>query len=255
MERSNFLSSVTIFSQFNPSDLEPLAAKLRHRSYQRGEVVFHQGDPGDRLHFVASGVVKISIVSPDGRENDITLLTVGDCFGEMSVLDGGSRSATAVATEATETMTLSREDFLGFVKEHSEVALQIIVLMVRRLRAMDELVGDMVFLDVPTRVAKKLLELARTYPDSGDPSQSRTVPMGQEETSRLVGSSRETVSRALQTYRRMGLLTTSHRKITITNLSGLERGWLRPNTGSGPRVLSRKAGSLGTRPTRAVSPR
>ena len=71
--------------------------------------------------------------------------------------------------------------------------------------------------------AKKLMELARTYPDSGDPSQSRTVPMGQEEISRLVGSSRETVSRALQTYRRMGLLTTSHRKITITNLSGLER--------------------------------
>ena len=98
--------------------------------------------------------MKISIVSRDGSENDIALLTQGDCFGEMSVLDGGSRSATAVAVDPTETMTLSREDFLDFLNQHGDVALQIIVLMVRRLRNMDEMVGDMVFLDVPTRVAK-----------------------------------------------------------------------------------------------------
>ena len=116
-------------------------------------------------------MVKISIVSPDGWENDITLLTVGDCFGEMSVLDGGPRSATA---EATETMTLSREDFLGFVKEHSEVALQIIVLMVRRMRAMDELVGDMVFLDVPTPPSRGLSPWARRrYPGWLDPAGKR----------------------------------------------------------------------------------
>ena len=220
---ANFLSQVNIFSQFNPTDLESLAAKLRRRSFQRGEVIFHQDDPGDRLHFIATGLVKISIVSREGRENDITLLGIGDCFGEMSVLDGGLRSATAVAVEPTETMTLSRDDFLSFVKDHSQVALQIIVLMVRRLRAMDELIGDMVFLDVPTRVAKKLLELVRTYHEEEDSVSPKTVPLGQEELSRLVGSSRETVSRALKTYRRMGFLTTSHRRITITDLDGLKK--------------------------------
>ena len=96
-------------------------------------------------------------------------------------------------------------------------------MLVGRLRATDEMIGDMVFLDVPTRVAKKLVELSRMYQDSQNPSGDVTVPLGQEELSRLVGSSRETVSRALTAYRKNGLLTTSHRKITICDLPGLER--------------------------------
>ena len=223
MDSVNFLTTVGIFSKLQPSTLEPLASKLRRRTYQRGEVIFHQDDPGDRLHFVADGMVKISITSQDGRENDIALLSQGDCFGEMSVLNGGSRSATAIAVEPTETMTLLGDDFLAFLHQYCEVAIQIIALLVRRLRAMDEMIGDMVFLDVPTRVAKKLRELAHTYEDSRDASGHITVPLGQEDLSRLVGSSRETVSRALTTYRKMGLLTTSHRRITIINLQGLER--------------------------------
>ncbi len=223
MDTIDFLSNVGIFSHLNHSELEPLAAKMRRRNYQRDEVIFHQDDPGDRLHFVANGIVKISLVSPDGRENDIALLSPGDCFGEMSVLNGGIRSATAVAVEATETMTITREDFVSFINEHSRVALEIIALLVRRLRAMDETIGDMVFLDVPSRVAKKLLTLAETYRNSQDSNGDVAIPIGQEELSRLVGSSRETVSRALTSYRKMGLLTTSHRKITITNMKGLER--------------------------------
>ena len=120
-------------------------------------------------------------------------------------------------------MTLSREEFLGFLNDHSRVAIQIIHLLIRRLRAMDEMIGDMVFLDVPTRVAKKLLELSHTYGDDRTSEGNLTVPIAQEELSRLVGSSRETVSRALATYRRMGLLDTSHRRITITDPAGLER--------------------------------
>ena len=223
MEMVNFLSEVAIFSHLDPSDLDTLASKLRRRTFQKDEVIFHQDDPGDRLHFVADGLVKISIVSVDGRENVIALLTSGDCVGEMSVMDGGLRSATAVAMDRTETMTLSREDFLAFLNEQTQVAVQIITLLVRRLRAMDELVGDMVFLDVPTRVAKKLIELSSTYGDTRDTSDHLVVPLGQEELSRLVGSSRETVSRALTAYRKMGLVTTSHRKISITDLKGLER--------------------------------
>ena len=223
MGPADFLSNMAIFSQLEREELEPLATKLRRRNFQRGEVIFHQGDPGDRLHFVAEGMVKISIVSQDGRENDIALLSSGDCFGEMSVLNGGFRSATAVATEPTETMTLAGEDFVEFLHKHCEVAIEIIALLVRRLRAMDEMIGDMVFLDVPTRVAKKLLELANTYKDNKDTLGQLTIPLGQEELSRQVGCSRETVSRALTTYRRMGFLTTSHRRITITNMGGLEK--------------------------------
>ena len=164
---------------------------------------------------MAEGLVKISIISPDGRENDIALLKPGDCFGEISILDGGPRSATAIALDPTETMTLTLDDFLAFLKEHSKVAIRIIGLLVRRLRAMDEMMGDMLFLDVPTRVSKKLLELVKMYRDSADSSGNVTVPLGQEELSRLVGSSRETVSRTLNIYKKKGLLKTSHRRIQV----------------------------------------
>ena len=202
MANQSFLRSVGIFSRVPAADLEPLNSKLRRRNYQRGEVIFHQDDPGDRLHFVAEGMVKISIVSRDGRENDIALLSPGDCFGEMTVLDGGPRSATAIAVDPTETMSLSRDDFLGFLDSHTQLSIQIIALLVRRLRNMDQLVGELVFLAVPTRVAKKLLELSEMYRDASSDSPNVTVPMGQEELSRLVGASRETVSRALTTYRK-----------------------------------------------------
>ena len=118
MESVSFLGRVSLFSQLQPSDLTLLAEKLKRRNFHKGEVIFHQDDPGDRLHLVANGLVKISIISQDGRENDLALLAPGDCFGEMSILDGGLRSASAVAADATETMTLSREDFLSFITQY-----------------------------------------------------------------------------------------------------------------------------------------
>ena len=141
----------------------------------------------------------------------------------MSVLDGGLRSATAVAVEATQTMSLFRDDFLGFLDEHPKVSGHITTLLVKRLMGPDTRVGDMVFLDVPTRVAKKLLELIHTQPDHRDDSGKPSVLMGHEELSGLVGTSRETVSRALINYCKQGVVTTTHRRITINDMEALER--------------------------------
>ena len=217
-----YLSKINIFSKVDRADLEILAPKLKRRSFLRNDVIFHQGDPGDSLYCVVEGLVRVSIVSQDGRESDIALVLPGDCFGEMSVLDGGQRSATATAVEPTQALALSREDFLKFLGEHPPVAAQIIALLVRRLRATDEMVGDMIFLDVPTRVAKKLVELAGTHPERTSESDRVTLPVGHEELSLLVGSSRETVSRALTGYRKLGIVSTSHRRITITDLKALQ---------------------------------
>ena len=167
--------------------------------------------------------MKISIASEDGRERDIALFQSGDCFGEMALLDGSNRSATATAVDATETMVLLRQDFLDFLGENPELAADVNALLVQRLRNVNQLLGDMVFLDVPTRVAKQLLTLAETYSADAKPGDAIVVPMGQDELARLVGASRETVSRALNSYRRMGFVDTSHRRITITDLPGLER--------------------------------
>lgn len=218
-----FLNTVPIFLNLAPQQLQALPAKLHRRHYHRGEVIFHQDDPGDRMHIILEGRVKISIASEDGREKDIALFRPGDCFGEMALLDGSNRSATATAVDSTETITLYRQDFLDFLAEHPEVASDVNSLLIQRLRNVNQMLGDVVFLDVPTRVAKQLLALAGTYAGGAEPGAPIVVPIGQDELAHMVGASRETVSRALNSYRRLGLLTTSHRRITITDQPGLER--------------------------------
>ena len=222
MTNPNFLTKVPIFESLGTEQLDPLAEKLRRRRYQRGEVVFHQDDAGDRMHIIVQGRVRISIDSDDGREKDIALLGSGECFGEMALLDGSNRSANATAVDALETLVLLREDFLEFQSKYPEVAAQTTALLTNRLRNSNQMMGDLAFLDVPTRVAKQLLELAAAQAIVGDAGPVE-VPIGQEELARLVGASRETVSRALNSYRRMGLLTTSHRRICITDIAALER--------------------------------
>ena len=222
-----FLNSVPIFANLKPEQLQSLPDKLRRRHYQRGEVIFHQDDPADRMHIIIEGRVKISITSEDGREKDIALFQPRDCFGEMALLDGSNRSATATAIEPSDTMVLFRQDFLDFMSENPEVTSDVTTLLTKRLRNVNQMLGDVVFLDVPTRVAKQLLSLAENYINEDDgeasPEGAIVVPIGQEELARLVGASRETISRALKSYRRLGIVTTSHRRITITDLVGLDR--------------------------------
>ena len=226
MERkttSEFLVGVSIFEDLTSEQLQPLGEKMRTRKYQRGEVVFHQDDPGDRMHIIVQGRVRISIDSSDGREKDVALLNPGDCFGEMALLDGSNRSANATAVDNIETLVLLREDFIKFIGEYPQVAAQTTAILTNRLRNANQMMGDLAFLDVPTRVAKQLLELAERQLEGASPGGPIEISISQDELARLVGSTRETVSRTLTSYRRMGLLTTSHRRISLTDLRGLER--------------------------------
>ena len=119
-------------------------------------------------------------------------------------------------------MVLFRQGSLDFLGENPELAADVNTMLVQRLRNVNQMLGDMVFLDVPTRVAKQLLALAETYAEDAKPGDQIVVPLGQDELARLVGASQETVSRALNNYRRLGMLDTSHRRITITDLARME---------------------------------
>lgn len=223
MTSENFLSTVPIFSNLQPNELGQLAGKLRRHGYQRGEVIFHQDDPADRMHIILEGTVRISISSEDGREKDLALLQQGDNFGEMALLDGSNRSATATAVEPAQTLALYRQDFMDFLKEHPDAVAKTTNLLTQRLRNVNQMLGDLAFLDVPTRLAKQLLDLAENY-SGGSPSQGPIeVPLGQDDLARLVGASRETVSRVLNSYCRLGIVTTSHRRVTILDRSALQR--------------------------------
>ena len=217
------LNKVPIFLNLSPEQLLPLIGKLRRRQYQRGEVIFHQDDPADRLHIIAEGRVRISITSEDGREKDIALLPAGECFGEMALLDGSSRSATATAIDGVETFTLFRQDFMDFLDAYPEVVSETTSLLTRRLRNVNQMLGDLAFLDVPTRLAKQLLELAGSQSGESEWEAPIELSLTQDELARLVGASRETISRALNSYRRLKILSTAHRRITISDRRALER--------------------------------
>ena len=141
MVSADFLVTVPIFSNLEPEDLVPLAGKLRRRRYQKGEVIFHQDDPADRMHIIVEGTIRISITSDDGREKDLAVLQPGECFGEMAMLDGSNRSATATAVDPAQTLALYREDFMEFLKEHPEVVAQTTSLLTSRLRSVNQIAG------------------------------------------------------------------------------------------------------------------
>ncbi len=219
----DFLTTVPIFANLKPAQLEPLTPRLHQRHFHRGEVIFNQGDSADLLYIIVAGTVRISIASEDGREKDIALLQPGECFGEMALLDGSDRSATATAMEASDTLTLLRQDFFEFIGQHPEVIADTTSLLTRRLRHVNQMVGDMAFFNAPTRIAKHLLELAATYAGVADWQHPVEIPLGQDELARLVGTTRETISRVLNSYRRLGILTISHRRITIVDREALEQ--------------------------------
>jgi len=223
MVTAAFIQSVSIFTKLDHEQLQILLKKFQRRHHRRNEVIFHQGDPADHMHIILEGRIRISVASDDGREMSLALLQPGEFFGEMALLDNSNRSATATAIVPSETIVLFRQDFLEFLSDNPEVASEVNRTLVQRLRSSNQMLGDMVFLDVPTRVAKQLLALVETYLEDGAVDGVIPVPVSQDELAHLVGASRETVSRALNNYRRMGILSTSNRLVTINDLSRLER--------------------------------
>ena len=172
-----------------------------------------------------TGQVKIVLYAEDGRESMIAIMSPGDCLGELAVLDGEPRSATAVALEPATLWYLHRGEFLSSIKRHPDLAQKIITLLTRRLRQTDEQLGDLVFFDVFSRVAKRLLELAASH---GRPTDSGTVislSMTQQELANLVGASRESVNKALRLYRSQGYISVGKQRIVVHDLKGL-RGYV-----------------------------
>lgn len=215
------LQVVPFFAGITPANLLPLAAACRLRRYRATQVIFHRGDPGDTLHIVISGGIRILLSAPDGDEILLAYLQPGEFFGELSLLDGLSRSATAIATEDTVTLTLARPEFLPIVERTPALARQIILAMCARLRRTDVLLGDSAFLDVSARLARRLLDLAlnRGIPRSADGSAE--VRITQTELATMVGASRETVNKELRVLEGRGLLQVQRGKIAIPNPAAL----------------------------------
>jgi CRP/FNR family transcriptional regulator, cyclic AMP receptor protein len=226
MDESLIVSSLArcpLFKHANEPTLRSVAGGLRRRRFLRNEVIFHQADPGDSLHIVAAGAVKIVLPSAEGEEAIIATLWEGDFFGELSLLDGAPRSATATALEPTETFVLSRETFLDLVDRDSALRAALLTGLARELRRLTGQVEELHFLDLAGRLASRLSRLAR---DSAPEAHGEVVldwPFTQSDLAAMIGGTRQSVNRLLSSLVDEGLVVVDRETLVITDLPALEK--------------------------------
>jgi CRP/FNR family cyclic AMP-dependent transcriptional regulator len=210
-----------IFTGLDASAADALRASMNLVKLRKGQSLFKEGDDGDHLFVVSSGKVKLGTKSVDGRENLLMILGPGDMFGELSLFDSGPRTATATAVTDSKLLALGQDKVIPWVKEHPEVSLQLLARLASRLRRTNEVVGDLVFSDVPGRVAKALIDLGVKFGDKRSEGLFVNHDLTQEELAQLVGASRETVNKALADFAQRGWLRLEARSVMILDYERL----------------------------------
>jgi len=210
------LRRVGLFSALPEEALEVLAPHLRRRTYRRDTMIFHRDQAGDALYIVGEGHVRIFLPGEEGAELTVDLAGPGDVFGELALLDGGARSASAEAVEDAVLYTLTREAFLRALETTPGLAVRLIELLGARLRHVTAYAESLAFLDVQARLARILLDLADRHARGRD---GQTVEIGvdltQSELASMVGATRERVNRALGALRSQGLVALRGRRIFL----------------------------------------
>lgn len=210
-----------LFSALDPEASRALLSMTAPVDMVRGDVLFCEGDPGDRLYVICAGKVKLGRRSPDGRENLLAVLGPGEMFGELSLFDPGPRTATATAVSPVRLVGLGPADLQEWLTGRPEVARQLLQALARRLRRTNDSLADLVFSDVPGRVAKALLDLAERFGRRTDIGVLVAHDLTQEELAQLVGASRETVNKALADFAARGWLQLEARAVVLLDAERL----------------------------------
>ncbi len=219
---ANALQVVPFFANLRDDQTNELAKALVPRRFNPGQVIFHLGDPGGLLYLISKGKVKISHTTAEGQEVVLAILGPGDFFGELALLDDSPRSATAVALEVTETLTLHREEFMRYLSDNPEFALHVLKTLARHIRRLNTQLADIFFLDLPGRLARVLINLADQY---GQKTQNGTViglSLTQTDLAEMTGATRVSINKALGRFRRNEWIHVSGRTLTILDHAALE---------------------------------
>ncbi|MCA9937553.1 MAG: Crp/Fnr family transcriptional regulator [Anaerolineales bacterium] len=216
------LKTVPFFSSLRREEANALVARMIPRRFAPDQIIFHLGDPGGLLYILTQGKVKISRATPEGQEALLAILGPGDFFGELALLDDSPRSATAEAIEQTETMTLHRDEFLGFLDNNPAFTHHVLRTLAIRIRHLNSQISDIFFLDLPARLARILLNLADNH---GQPAKQGTlidISLTQTDMAEMTGATRVSINKALSRFRRSGWIITSGRHVTIVRRDKLE---------------------------------
>jgi CRP/FNR family cyclic AMP-dependent transcriptional regulator len=242
------LTSAGPFQGLSREDRVAIARDFLRMNVFRGQVLFREGEPPDFcLYVVVSGKVKMGRRSADGRENLVDVVGPSDHFGDLSLFDGGPRTATAVAVAAGCIARIHKSDLLGWIERRPQIGLELLRLGAVRQRKNNGLLADQIFMDVPGRVAKRLLDLADRFgADHGDTIWV-THELTQEELAQFVGAARETVNKVLIDFAIRGWIRSEIKSIEI-----LDVGELRRRSGS---TASSASQSLAANPATHTTPR
>jgi CRP/FNR family cyclic AMP-dependent transcriptional regulator len=209
------LARAGIFQGVDPSAVQALSATLEPVTFPRAHIIFTEGEPGDRLYIILSGKVKLGRKSADGRENLLMVAGPSDMFGELSIFDPGPRTSTATTVTDVSAVTMDRAALRDWIAKRPEIAEQLLRVIARRLRRTNNMLADLIFTDVPGRVAKALLSLAQRFGTQEAGMLRVTHDLTQEEIAQLVGASRETVNKALADFAHRGWLRLEGKSVLI----------------------------------------
>jgi len=217
------LRKTPLFASLTRQEIEALAARVSHRRFERGALLFSEGDACAGLFLVASGKIRIFKLSAEGREQVLAVEGPGSSFAELPVFDGGNYPASASALEDAEVLFISRRDFQNFCREHPDVALKVIAVVGSRLRRLVGIIEDLSFTTVRQRLIALILQLARS---SGIPSKDGVLvelTKTHQDLAADLGTVRELVSRNLSRLQAEGFLEVEGRKIVVKDIESLKR--------------------------------
>jgi CRP-like cAMP-binding protein len=208
-----------LFAGIPGEDVRAVLALARRSTYRRGEVVFHRHDPADAVHLVVKGRFDVRITTPLGDVVALGIRGPGDTFGELAVVTGAERTATVTALEAAETLVLRGSELRRLAREHSSVDEVLVRLLAEHVAFLSERLVESYTVDAETRVARRVLELARVY--GGSPPV--VIPLIQEDLAALAGASRATVNRVLRDAEAKGIVETGRGRTVLLDPDGMSR--------------------------------
>jgi len=217
------LTNSPLFAALDSEAASSLRSSMTETRIKKGNSIFNEGDPGDKLYLVIEGKIKLSSKSPDGREAVQAVLGPGDMFGELSLFDPGPRASSAIAVTDATCAGLSHDALQPWLKQRPEVAESLLRSLANRLRRTNEALGDLVFSDVPGRVAKALCGLGERFGKNRDDGLLVSHDLTQEELAQLVGASRETVNKALADFSSRGWIKIEPRRVVIIDSEKLAK--------------------------------
>ncbi|MBO3745831.1 Crp/Fnr family transcriptional regulator [Streptosporangiaceae bacterium NEAU-GS5] len=221
MSSDDVLSRAPLFAALDRESAAALRTSVSEIELSKGQVLFSEDQTGDRLYVVLEGKIKLARTSLDGRENLLSVLGPGEMFGELSLFDPRPRTASAIALTDVRLAGLGHDDLRPWLTGRPEVALHLLRALAQRLRRTNDVLADLVFTDVPGRVAKQLLDLADRFGQKTDEGIRVHHDLTQEELAQLVGASRETVNKALADFAQRGWLRIEAKAVVIMDMERL----------------------------------